>query len=68
MEKLDIFDTDTGCYNEQYFIHRLRQEKRRAERTDAPLGIVIFDFSAYVKSLNGGSKISKVGECITKDR
>jgi len=67
MEKLDIFDTDTGCYNEKYFTHRLRQEKRRAERTDAPLGIVTFDFSAYVKMLNGGSKISKVGECITKN-
>jgi diguanylate cyclase (GGDEF)-like protein len=67
MEKLDIFDTDTGCYNEQYFIHRLRQEKRRAERTDAPLAIVVFDFSAYVKSLNGGSKISKVGQCITNN-
>jgi diguanylate cyclase (GGDEF)-like protein len=67
MKKLDIFDTDTGCYNEEYFIHRLRQEKRRAERTEAPLGIVIFDFSAYVKMLNGGSKISKVGECITNN-
>ena len=67
MEKLNIFDTDTGCYNEEYFIHRLRQEKRRAERTDAPLAMVTFDFSAYVKSLNGGSKISKVGECITNN-
>jgi len=67
MEKLDIFDTDTGCYCEEYFIHRLREEKRRAERIDAPLSIVIFDFSAYVKSLNGGSKISQVGECITKN-
>ena len=67
LEKLNIFDTDTGCYNEEYFIHRLRQEKRSAERTDAPLAIVTFDFSAYVKSLNGGSKISKVGECITKN-
>ena len=67
MEKLDIFDTDTGCYNEEYFIHRLKQEKRRAERTDAPLAMVIFDFSAYVKMFNGGSKISKVGEYITNN-
>jgi diguanylate cyclase (GGDEF)-like protein len=67
MEKLDIFDAATGCYCEEYFIHRLREEKRRAERIDAPLSMVIFDFSVYVQSLNGGSKISKVGECITNN-
>jgi lipopolysaccharide/colanic/teichoic acid biosynthesis glycosyltransferase/GGDEF domain-containing protein len=67
MEKLDIFDTDTGCYCEEYFIHRLREEKRRAERTEAPLAMVIFDFSAYVKMFNGGSKISRVGEYITNN-
>jgi diguanylate cyclase (GGDEF)-like protein len=69
MEKLDIFDADTGCYIEAYFIHRLRQKKRRAERTEAPLAIIIFDFSAYVKMLNGDrvSVLSKVGKCINKD-
>ena len=67
MEKLDIFDADTGCYREEYFIHRLKQEKRRAERTDTPLAMVIFDFSTYLKTLNGNSVISRVGECINKN-
>jgi diguanylate cyclase (GGDEF)-like protein len=69
MEKLDIFDTDTGCYNEEYFIHRLRQEKRRAERTEAPLAIIVFDFTAYVKALNGDRVhgLSRAGECINKN-
>jgi diguanylate cyclase (GGDEF)-like protein len=67
MEKLDIFDADTGCYSEEYFIHRLKQEKRRAERTDTPLAMVIFDFSTYLKTLNGDSVISRVGECINKN-
>ncbi len=69
MEKLDIFDADTGCYSEEYFIHRLRQEKRRAERTNTPLAVLIFDFSAYLITLNGdrASVISRVGECISKN-
>jgi hypothetical protein len=29
METFAIFDADTGCYNEEYFIHRLRKEKKR---------------------------------------
>jgi hypothetical protein len=62
MEKLDNFDTDEGCYDGKYFLHRLRQEKRRAERTDAHLTIIIYDFSAYEKMLKEGSALSAVGE------
>lgn len=67
MGKLDIFDSDTGCYSEEYFIHRLKQEKRRAERADTPLAMVIFNFALYLKTLNGDSVLSRAGECINKN-
>lgn len=67
MQTLDIFDAETGCYNENYFIHRLKQEKRRMERSESALTMIIFDFSEHAKKLNGNSRLSEIGACICKN-
>lgn len=51
LQRIAALDALTGCYNRRFGSVRLREEFSRAERSDAPLGVMMFDID-YFKQVN----------------
>ncbi|MGQ9919003.1 MAG: diguanylate cyclase [Bryobacteraceae bacterium] len=51
LERVAALDALTGCYNRRFGLQRLREEFARAQRMQAPLGLVLFDIDHF-KSIN----------------
>ncbi len=73
LERLSVHDRLTGLYNYSYFIDKLDEEKKRADRYGHPFSLVMFDID-FFKMLNdtfgheaGNIVLKKIGEIIHKN-
>ncbi len=51
LQRIAALDPLTNCYNRRFGLTRLREEYTRAQRSDSPLGVVIFDIDHF-KAVN----------------
>lgn len=73
LERLSVHDRLTGLYNYSYFIDKLDEEKKRADRYGHPFSLIMFDID-FFKMLNdtfgheaGNIVLKKIGEIIHKN-
>lgn len=73
LEKLSVHDRLTGLYNYSYFLDRIEEERKRAERYENALSFVVFDIDHF-KQFNdtfghekGNLVLKKVAQTITKN-
>ena len=55
-----IIDPQTKIYSKEYYLHRLAEEKLRAERSHTPLSLLIIDIPYCKKERNNGQLINKL--------
>jgi len=59
---LSIIDHKIKIYTEAYYMHRLLEERSRAERSNAPLSQIVIEIKPSLGNGNGNGKlVSKVG-------
>lgn len=51
LQRIAVLDALTGAYNRRFGMQRLKEEFSRAQRTDMPLGVMMFDIDHF-KSIN----------------
>lgn len=51
LQRIATLDPLTNCYNRRFGITRLREEYTRSKRSEAPLGVIMFDIDHF-KSVN----------------
>ena len=64
-EELTIIDELTETYNYRYFIQKLQEEKKRAQRYDLPVSLIMVDID-WFKKLND-SYGHEIGNVVLKD-
>ena len=47
LQRIAALDPLTNCYNRRFGLTRLREEYTRAQRSDSPLGLIIFDIDHF---------------------
>ena len=47
LQRIAALDPLTSCYNRRFGLTRLREEYTRAQRSDSPLGLIIFDIDHF---------------------
>jgi len=51
LQRIAALDPLTNCYNRRFGLTRLREEFKRAQRSEVPLGLIMFDIDHF-KSVN----------------
>jgi diguanylate cyclase (GGDEF)-like protein len=47
LQRIAALDPLTNCYNRRFGLARLREEYKRATRSDSPLGLIMFDIDRF---------------------
>lgn len=63
-----LIDVNTGFYEKNLFNLRLKEERRRSDRTGLPLSMIVLDISKTLDSMgkNRNSKVEEIKDNITK--